>query len=65
MSYDTWDKAIAAASTAGTELGSTIAAWQDVPQGDADQLINEAADAFKDAATSAFRQANDNEEHDR
>lgn len=57
MSYDTWDKAIAAAGTAGGELGRTIAAWQDVPQRDADQLINEATDAFKDAATDALRQA--------
>jgi hypothetical protein len=57
MSYDTWDKAIDAASNAGAELGRTIAAWQDVPEGDALQLCLEASDAYHRAAVDAFRKA--------
>ena len=63
MSYDTWDEAIDAARAAGRELGRTVTAWRDVPRRDADQLINEATDAFKDAAVDMVQ--NSSEEQDR
>jgi len=54
MSYDDWGGAIDAARDAGGAVGHVIAGWDDLPDGDAEQLLREAADAYLGAARAAL-----------
>jgi hypothetical protein len=57
VSYDNWDGAIDAARDAGGAVGHVIAGWADLPSGDAEQLLHEAASAYLGAALTALRTA--------
>jgi len=51
---DTWTLVLRSATAHGMALGLLLAGLEDIPDGDAAQLIREAADSYRVAATQSL-----------